>query len=223
MKKVLCISASNIEPARSHSASMRACLEITSLVEEVSPAAAKVQTLSLLDYDLLPCRMCGGCLKTCRCVRDDAFNRVYAQICAADALFFVCPHYAPFPSKVMMLLEKMQEMVFLTGCQDEQFPFPQLGIPVGLVVHGGQKESALPYYREHLLDPLALSFSSCGFDVIGASEEWKNGAAFGIQSLTMPKGEIFCSIEHDWPAIRQRLQPLVQNVVRKMQDHNINE
>lgn len=221
MKKILCISASNIEPARSQSASIRACSEITSLIEEISPDFAKSQILSFLDYELVPCRMCGGCLKTCRCTRDDAFNRIFAQICAADALFFVCPHYAPFPSKVMMLLEKMQEMVFLNSCQDERFPFPQLGIPVGLVVHGGQKESALPYYREHLLDPLAASFTSCGFEVIGANDEWKNGVAFGIQSLTMPPGEIFCTIEHDWTEIRSRLHPLVQNVLQKARERDL--
>ncbi len=161
--------------------------------------------------------MCAGCLQTCSCKRDNAFNEVFQQICSADAIFFVCLHYAPFPSKVMILLEKIQEMVFLNSCQDKNFSFSHTGIPVGLVVHGGQMESALDYYQKYFLQPLALSFSSCGFKVIGADEEWKNGIAFGIKNISMPEGEIFCKIDHDWSVIKPRLYPLVKNVLTSVQ------
>jgi hypothetical protein len=210
--KILCIAASNVENRRDNSASTRACQEVRSILLEELHVPAEVNILSLLDLEMSPCRMCGGCLNTCRCTRDPAFNQVFEQICACDALFFVCPHYAPFPSKVMMLLEKMQEMVFLNGCQDEKFLFPQAGIPLGLIVHGGQKAPALPYYRDAFLAPLASAFASCGFQLTGGEEGWSNGAAFTIKNLTIQPGEVFCSIEHDWPEIRAGLRPLVGHV-----------
>ena len=125
----------------------------------------------------------------------------------------VCPHYAPIPSKVMILLEKLEEMAYLKYCQDNTFRTPLHGKPIGIIAHGGQTEEALPYYKTALLDPLASAFASVGMRVIGASEQWPNGITFGIQSLKMPSDSIFVTIEHDWQVIRQRIQPLVENVI----------
>jgi hypothetical protein len=113
----------------------------------------------------------------------------------------------------MILLEKMEEMAYLKYCQDNTFLTPVHGKPIGIVAHGGQIEEALPYYKTALLDPLANAFASVQMRVIGAGEQWPNGVTFGIKSLTMPTNSIFVTIEHDWQAIRQRIQPLVENVI----------
>jgi multimeric flavodoxin WrbA len=209
--RLLCISASNIEPFRQQSASTRACRLVGEIACE--RAAAEVDILPLIDYELTPCRMCGSCVSTGRCCRDEAFNQVYARMQAADAVFLVVPHYAPFPSKVMMLCEKLQEMSFLSYCQDPSCSTPLKDKPLGVIGHGGQTEEALPYYRSALVKPIASALAGIGMQVIGAGEDCPDGVAFGILSITMPEGEIFCKIEHDWETIRRRLIPLVENVL----------
>jgi multimeric flavodoxin WrbA len=212
---VICISASNIQPARQHSASTRACELIREQITETD-ASITVEIIPLIDYALKPCRMCGECLPTLRCTQDEAFNRVHSQMQSADAIFLVCPHYAPIPSKVMILLEKMEEMAYLKYCQDNTYRTLLVGKPIGIIAHGGQTEEALPYYKTALLDPLANAFASVQMRVIGAGEQWPNGVAFGIQSLGMPSDSIFITIEHNWEAIRQRIQPLVTNVMAEI-------
>lgn len=204
------ISASNVERARESSASTRACELLADAVRGEYPDA-EINILRLLDYHLTPCSMCGGCIKTERC-HDTAFNKIYAALKAADGIFMVCPHYAPFPSKVMILLEKLQEIVFLKSTLDENYKFPLAGKPAGVVAHGGMTEEALPYYEKSLLTPLAQSMASVGLKIQPASEEQKRGVVFGIQSLTLPPGERFVKIEHDWGTIEARLRPLAHAV-----------
>lgn len=209
--KIICVSASNVEPFRTASASTHACQIIADLCRQQQPV--EVEILALMDYEPAPCRMCGQCLKTGLCCRDEAFNTVYRRMQAADAVFWVVPHYAPFPSKVMMILEKLQEITYLNTCQDETVQMPLMGKPLGIVGHGGQGPEAIPYYLENLVKPLAVAFAGAQMKIIGAGPDSKYGAAFGITSLTMPEGEIFCKIAHDWQDVRSRLQPLTQNVL----------
>jgi multimeric flavodoxin WrbA len=210
--KVVCLSASNISPARQVSASTRTCELIRDQLAK-EQASFDVEIVPLIDYAMKPCRMCGECLPTLRCSQDEAFNQVHTRLQSAEAVFLVCPHYAPIPSKVMILLEKMEEMAYLNYCQDNTFLTPVHGKPIGIIAHGGQTEEALPYYKTALLDPLANAFASVQMRVIGAGEQWPNGVTFGIKGLTMPKDTIFVTIEHDWQVIRQRIRPLVENVI----------
>lgn len=210
---LLCISASNIEPFRAQSASTRACRLFAELAAGMRPGLQS-EVLALIDYELTPCRMCAACLETGRCCRDEAFNQVHARMQAADALLLVVPHYAPFPSKVMMLLEKLQEMAFLNYCRDEGYRSPLAGKPVAVVGHGGQTEQALPYFLKALVEPLAKALEGVGMRPVGAGADSPYGAAFGIRSLRMPAGGVFCEIEHDWDGVKSRLQPLVENLVK---------
>jgi multimeric flavodoxin WrbA len=210
--KIVCLSASNIHPARRHSASTRTCELIRDQLAETD-ASIEVEIVPLIDYPLIPCRMCGECLSTLHCSQDEAFNQVHARLQAADAVFLACPHYAPIPSKVMILLEKLEEMAYLKYCQDNTYHTPLYGKPIGIIAHGGQTEEVLPYYKTALLDPLANAFASVQMRVIGAGEKWPNGVTFGIRSLELPPDSVFVTIQHDWTAIRQRIQPLVENVI----------
>ncbi len=212
--KILCISASNIEPASEHSASTRTCDLIREMI--LADFNAHVDILCLMDYEMNPCRMCGKCFETGSCVRDQAFNHIYQSFVDADAVFVVCPHYAPLPSKLMMMLEKMEEICYLNWCQDQKYQTIVFEKPIGLVAHGGQPTQAASYYISTLLDPLALAFSSIQMKVIGCGEQSPNGVVFGVKNLRLVPDSIFVEIEHDWEDIRSRLTPLVKNVMSQI-------
>jgi hypothetical protein len=212
---IMCISASNIAPARQHSASTHACEIIRDIVHARQPGAC-VEIVPLIDYELKPCRMCGACFDTGSCARDEAFNAVYGKLIAADAVFLVIPHYAPIPSKVMILLEKLEEMMFLKSCAEQVYHFTLYKKPIGIVAHGGQSAEAMSYYKTALLDPIANAFASVQMDVVGTGEQWPNGATFGIISISKPADSIFVTIEHDWDDVRARIEPLVQNVLGRL-------
>ncbi|HEY9089027.1 MAG TPA: NAD(P)H-dependent oxidoreductase [Anaerolineaceae bacterium] len=210
--KITCISASNVENARHHSASTRTCELVRDLLLERYLPDAQVRIVRLLDYEFTPCRMCGNCFIGGECTQDPDFNAVFELLRASDAIFVVCPHYAPIPAKLTMLLEKLEEICYLNTCADPEYRFPLYAKPVGLIAHGGQTEEALPYYRRALLEPLANAFTGVQMRVIPLDAENPLGAVFGIQSITAQTDSIFVKTEHDWNAIRQRIDPLVCNV-----------
>lgn len=210
--KILCLSASNIEPFKDLSVSTRTCEMISEMVQ-ARQTDAEVRILPLIDYEIKPCRMCGKCLEAGDCVRDEAFNAVYVALKEADRIFIVCPQYATIPSKLVMLLEKFQEIAYLNWCAYNSYMFPLANKRVGLIVHGGQTEDALPVYKANLLAPLASIIRSVGMHVVGVDEDWQDGAAFGITSLVKPDDSIFVKIEHDWGMIHGRVEPLVEKVL----------
>ncbi len=211
--KITCISAANIEVARNNSASVRACELVCDLLHGEHPDA-EVDIVPLIDYDMLPCHMCGKCLEKERCARDEAFNQVFEKMIAADGIFMVVPHYAPLPSKLMILFEKMEEIGFLNWCADSTYRFPLHEKPAGVIGHGGQEptEAVLAYYKRMLVEPVAAVLSSMSMRVIGAGDDCPNGLAFGIRSIGKRDDSIFVDIQHDWDEVRRRIAPLVHNV-----------
>jgi multimeric flavodoxin WrbA len=218
--KFVCISVANIEVARSSSASVHACQLAAAILQFESPGA-QIDVLPLIDYEMKSCRMCGSCLPDLCCPRDAAFNRVFTKMRLADGLLVVVPHYAPLPSKLMILLEKMEEMAYLGWCADEQnFRFPLAGRPVAVIGHGGQSApEALDYYQKALVEPVANAFASCGMKVVSAGEDAPYGVSFGIQSLTKNPDSIFVDIRHDWESVRGRIAPLVKNLAASVPSH----
>ena len=214
--KITCISASNIVGAKAHSASTRTCLLIKDMIRQIVKIKTDVEIIRLIDYDLVPCQMCGKCINNLACVNDEGFNQIHAKMAASDAIFFVCPHYAPIPSKVMILLEKLEEMVFLRTTDNPDYRFTLFNKPIGIIVHGGQTEEALPYYKAYLLDLIANAMSSIQMRIIGAGNDWEKGVVFGIRNITKPHGSIFVNIEHDWKLIEGRITPLVENVMNTL-------
>lgn len=216
--RITCVSASNIEPARAESASTRACQIAAELLKEIgAPDEFQVETLRLIGSDLKPCAMCGGCFKTFHCKRDPDFNRVLDQLCSSDGFLLVVPHYSLIPSKVVILFEKFEEMVFLNYSHEPASRFGLNGKPVGLIVHGGQTSEALPYFQEALLRPLASLAAASTLRVISVEPDMP-GAVFGIQSIQYPPGEVFCRIQHDWQDVRERITPLVRSFQAALQN-----
>jgi len=145
---------------------------------------------------------------------DPAFNQVYEKMIGADAIFLVCPHYVLIPSKVVMLLEKLQEMAYLSYCVDPEFHITLYNKPIGIIAHGEQGPEALLYYKKALLDPLASAFASVQAKIIGAGEQWPTGVVFGTTDITKRTDSIFVDITHDWDCIRTSLTPLLNNVLQ---------
>lgn len=216
VSKLTCISASNVRNKRHESASTRACLLVQEILQSNPDALIEVDILRLVDYELNPCQMCGNCFLTGECERDPAFNEIFNRLSDSDGLVVVCPHYAPIPSKLVMLLEKMEEIAYLNYCANPDYRFPLSGKPVGLIAHGGQGEDAVPYYCRALLEPLANAFSSLQMRVIPAGDDSPLGAAFGIRSISSQTDSVFVNIDHDWGAVRQRITPLVENLRRAL-------
>lgn len=207
--KIACISASN---AHQNSNSTHACELIADILRSEVLPDADIEIICLADYEFKPCRMCGDCYVNGECADDPAFDRIFAQLRAADAVFVVCPHYATIPAKLVMLLEKLEEIAYLNHCANPEYSFPLKGKPVGLVAHGGQGEEGVPYYQRALLEPLAAAFRSVRARVIGLDAAHPNGAAFGVHTVSVKSDSVFVALEHDWEAVRARLTPLVRNV-----------
>jgi multimeric flavodoxin WrbA len=210
--KITCISAANIEVSKTASASVRACEIVRELLLSERPDA-EVEIVPLIDYEMTPCRMCGECLAPQRCPRDEAFNQVFEKLIGADGAFFIVPHYAPLPAKLMILFEKFEEISYLSWCADNHYHFPLTGKPVGVIGHGGQQpaDEVLAYYQRALVEPVAQTLSAVSMRVIPAGADQPHGVTFGIRSLTQTKGEVFVDIQHDWGDVRRRIAPLVHN------------
>lgn len=207
--KFTCISASNVENPRQVSASTHTCELARDILLEEGRKDIEVDILRLLDYEPSPCRMCGRCFVDGKCARDPEFNLIFDRLRSADAILLVCPHYSPIPSKLAMVLEKFEEMVYLNACANPDYHTPLYGKPVAIIAHGGQKEQALPYYRRALLEPLAGALASIQMRVVGLGGEAENGVVFGIKDLSAQTDSVFVRIDHDWDAIRRRIRPLV--------------
>ncbi len=216
--KITCISASNVEMAKDNSASTRTCEIVRDLLEEAG-VEADVEIVRLVDRDLRPCTMCGGCLEAGNCVHDDDFSAIYAGLRASDALFVVVPHYAPIPSKMMIVLEKLEEMAFLNWTANPEGTFTLHGKPAGVIAHGGMpdEEKVTEYYKKALVEPISNALASVQMKVVGAGEAWPRGVSFGIVEIKPRPGSIFVDIEHDWDLIRERVAPLVRNVTAELQ------
>lgn len=211
---VTCIAASNVWGRGPKSTSTRVCHLVSELISESVGEQAQVETVELSGYKLMPCVMCGECIDAVQCVNDNAFNEIFAKISQSDALFIALPHYAPIPSKLMMLLEKFQEMAYLHYLAKKN-GYPLVGKAVGIIAHGGQPETeeTLTYYINELIKPVANSLASVGMKIIGAGEDRPLGAVFGITGMTQSEGRLLPDFTHDWDQIKTRVTPLVEAVI----------
>jgi multimeric flavodoxin WrbA len=224
--KIICISASNTISQGNSSASVKTCNLIKEIIQNDIQPGTEVEVLPLRDYDIRPCILCGSCNESARCVYDAAFNDLLGKLEAADAVFFVVPHYSPFPAKLIMIFEKINEIVYAGWLNNPEFSSPLRNKPVGIVGHGGmvEDENSLRYYREHLVAPVANTLKSLGFRVIGVNDDSPDGTAFGLKDegcLKKSNHSIFPDIVQDWTMIEARVKPLIQNVMREIEQEHI--
>lgn len=213
---IVCISASNIKHAGRNSTSLKACQLIKEMVKAKYAKDVDIEIIPLVDYELKPCIGCGTCFKQDSCIYDNDFNQIYDILTKANGLFIVSAHYAPIPSKLSMLLEKIEQLAFLKRFNNEDYRSPLFKKPVGIIGHGGGTEEIMKYYKEPVLDSIwnALSYP-VEMNVIGLNDEQKNGVVFPVKSVKKSEKSIFPIQEYDWVDVERRLSPLVNTVLEK--------
>lgn len=220
---ITCISASNTKIMGENSASTKVCGIIEDIIRKGFKEGIEVNTVSLVNYNFKPCILCGSCGKTNTCVYDVDFNEIYSMMGKSDAIFFVVPHYSPIPSKLIMIFEKINEIMYAGWINDQNFTSPITQKTVGVIGHGGcpENDEILKYYHDNLIAPVARTLKSLSFDVIGVDDEFKYGAAFGLKDkncYVKVENSVFPEIIQDWELIENRIRPLVRNVINRVLD-----
>lgn len=214
--RVVCVSSSNVKHAGDESTSVKVC-HIIGEIAQKQQDNIDIDIIRLADSELNPCIGCGHCFKKGECPRDQVFNSLYSRIARADGLFVVAAHYAPIPSKLAMLLEKMEQLAFLPRFHNEMDRSPLYHKPVGIVAHGGGTVEIIRGYKGVVLDTIANALSwPIEMEIVGATREWPNGIAFPIAKVEKSPSSIFPIQHYDWEDIRERVEPLVLNVMEKM-------
>lgn len=180
---------------------------------------ATVKLTSLVDLELTSCIMCGNCQEEWNCIYDEDYNVLLQDVREADAIFFVIPYYAPIPSKMSIVLEKIQEMCFIQMCVNKTVPFFLKNKVAGLVVHGGSSKEYLSTYKSNLLDPVSSALKGVGMRLMGVGAEWPNGVSFGVTGFEPQEGTIFPRATHDWDEVRVNIAVLVNEVVCALRDN----
>lgn len=214
---IVCISSSNIKHAGENSTSLKVCKLIKRMAEGRASGDVQVEIISLVDFELKPCIGCGGCFGQDECTGDSGFNSIYRVLCKADALFIVSAHYAPIPSKLAILLEKIEQLAFLKRFNDETYRAPLFGKPVGIIGHGGGTEEIHKHYQEPVVDSIwnALSYP-VEMNIIGIDAEQPRGVTFPVKTVKKADNSIFPVQEYDWNDIEMRLDPLVNKVLENI-------
>lgn len=211
-KKVLCISASNILHSQQSSISKIICKTIAEITEAKNITC---DVIDLRNYSLSPCIGCGKCFHSKRCTNDVAFNEIYNKIIASNGLFLVSPHYAPIPSKLSMMLEKMEEITFLHWWKDNTYQSEVYHLPVGIISHGGGSDWALKSYKAMVNDTIANALDTIQCKVIPYSSEWNTGISFPVQRV-LEKDDIFPIQEYDWHSIMRKLTEYTEMVLKEI-------
>lgn len=215
LMNIVCISASNmVLPPREGSTSLRICESIRRTVEAID-SQARVDIIQLRSMSLQPCNGCGGCFHTHRCVVQDGFQDIYERIAAAQAVFFVAAHTAPFPAKLVALLERMEQLAFLPWARDNAHRAATHGIAAGIVSHGGGGEWALPSYKRMVNDTIANALDTIQMRVISFDEQWNAGISLPVAQVTNPVDSLFPCQQYDWVELEGRIAAYAGIVFRE--------
>lgn len=224
---ITCISASNTKLLGDNSASTKVCYKIKELVSDFSKDDITVNIIPLMKYDIKSCILCGECSMDSICKYDDDFNTIYKQLVESDGFFFVVPHYSPIPSKLLITIEKINEITYANWVKNPEFKTPFNNKPAAIIGHGGMAENqrVLTYYHDKLVTPIANTLRSLSFSITSQDDKFINGTAFGLKDegcIRKNEASIFPDIEHDWEMIEERIKPLVNNLVACMLTSNNN-
>jgi hypothetical protein len=213
--RIVCISASNIKHAKNWSTSTKICCMIKEMILQELEDHATIDIIPLADYELKPCIGCGECFKSGTCAHDEAFNRIMSFLTRADGIVFVSAHYAPIPSKLTMLLEKIEQLAFLPRFNDATWHSPLYKKPVALIGHGGGTKETLPHYKKLVLDIIENALSwPVEMQIVEIDETQPNGVVFPVKQVKKDPNSIFPIQEYDWNNIQHRIEPLITNLLK---------
>lgn len=214
---ITCISSSNIKHAKDYGTSSKICSLIKKMVINKGQNLITVEVIQLVDYELSTCIGCGKCFKKSVCLHDEGFNKIYSKVIKSDGLFVVSAHYAPIPSKLSMLLEKMEQLAFLPRFHKDEDRSLLYKKPVGIIGHGGGTEEVINGYKGVVLNTIANALSyPIEMDILGVNEEWPNGIVFPVKEVIKDENSIFPIQKYDWEDIKVRIEPLVNHMIDKL-------
>lgn len=208
---ILCLSASNSQKALTDSVSFKVCQLIKKLMPRQFPnESLTIETISLQQYALQVCKLCGECATSGICPSDSEFQRLNKQLTEADQIFIVVPHYSPLPSKLMILFEKLNEISYGMWLTSPEQTAPLHGKTFSVIGHGGMTETndVLAYYSNTLVKPVSSTLKSLGLQPLKDDEGKERHAVFGLlndEALQMNSDAIFPDICLDEARIEQRL------------------
>lgn len=196
------ISASNVISSGSQSASLEVCKIIKQKIIR-KHTDSNVSIIDLREYSLVPCNMCEECSQSRECVYDNGFNKLWNDIKSFDEYIIVCPHYAPIPSKLIIMFEKLEEFSYLQYCAGIDKPFELEGKKVGIIAHGGMKEKYESLYYQNIILPLTNVCKSVGMAVI--NERSSKPLCFGVTGYNKSTTKVTHDMVHDWEHIEKIL------------------
>ena len=215
--KIVCISGSNTIQMKENSISTKVCGYLKEMFVTKGISDQDITILPLLNYQLQPCLLCGACAKTEKCPYDEDFNTVFSHIQEADYVFLVLPYYSVLPSKVTMLLEKINEIFYASWIKDNTYVPKSSKTKVGIIGHGGmvENEKVLSYYHTNLIYPVSMTLKGLGYQLLSPSKEYPSGIPFGLlkeEDLKQTSDQIFPVIYHDEHHIKERIKPFISLV-----------
>ena len=71
--------------------------------------------IRMADININSCTSCYKCADEGKCIIDDDFSQVFRRLISADCIFIISPVYAPIPSRLCALFERLTSLLFSTG------------------------------------------------------------------------------------------------------------
>jgi multimeric flavodoxin WrbA len=215
--KIISISCSNVLHKRNSSASTKVCELVGEIIRERDEEIQN-EIVRLVDYQFTNCKFCGKCFTEGKCVQDDGFNRVYEMVIGCDRLVLVVPFYSVIPSKLTMLMEKMNQIYYTSWLKNPEHDYCLKGKRVAIIAHGGSNLQEHPegrkIYRELLLKSLNYSLKSFGFEVTVLDGSDVGGEVFGVTGYKKSEGVPFPDMVHNWVAVKETIRPLIDRLIR---------
>ena len=79
------------------------------------PPVHELDIIRMADISISGCDSCYECGNLNECAIKDDFAPILARLSGADAIFIITPVYAPIPSKLTALFERLTSLLFATG------------------------------------------------------------------------------------------------------------
>lgn len=163
-KNVLIITCSNRANHSSYYMAMK-------LLRKIQRQQKEVEILQLADSNLRGCCGTAACAneETVRCVhaKEDDFYEVFDKMTKSSCVLFIIPKYAPYPSKLMQLYERIVSMCWWGYVEKNRVSeFALYQKPVGLICFASTaettKDTFLPLQKS--FDQIRLKLLSLGQD-----------------------------------------------------------
>lgn len=211
---LICISASNIlHQTSKNSTSYRICdAIINAMHNEFIGTTGRI--IELKKKCIYPCIGCGKCYSTRRCAFDDDFNAIYDELVAADVIVITSPHYAPIPTKLSALLEKMEQITFLHWGMNNAYKSEMFGKLAGIISHGGGGTWALKSYKAMVNDTIANALDTIQLKIVPFNDEWNTGLSLPVEKVSFNEDDIFPHQAYDWDFIALQILKYVRQIIK---------